>query len=644
MVLRDLRPCCLLLAVALVAARSEAGPPASRPDAPAAVGADELEAEVARLARVGSCGSPSFSPDFREVAVVCDLSGVPQVWLVDVRGGWPLQVTTLEDPVGGVRWSPDGQWLAFSLAPGGGMNQQLYLVRPDGTELRRLTDGGKENNWLGPWSRDAKLLGFSSNRREAAAMDAWIHRIESGATALVARNPGVGQLTDLDPDRHRGVLSRVRSRGDNDLFLVDLESGRETLLTPHEPPGSFGGGRLAPDASTVYLSSNAGQDRSAFARVRLDPGGAPGPIETLAERDDAELEDFEVSEDGSTAALLWNAGGRSELAWLDLAAGRLASGPRLPAEIAGSLGFSRDGELVALTVSGAAAPQDVWVIQRKTGAMWPLTLSPRAGVRLETLVRPAFARFKAHDGLELSGWLYEPRTASRPAPYVISFHGGPESQERPRFRAVYQALLARGIGVLAPNVRGSSGFGKRFVNLDNGALREDGIADMRACVDYLVKQGLADPRRIGIMGGSYGGYMTMAGLAFHPELFAAGANLFGIVNFETFFAHTEPWMAAISTVEYGDPATQADLLRRLSPIHKLDAVKAPTLVLHGANDTNVPVVEAEQVVETLRRRGVPVEYVLFPDEGHGFRKAPNRVTADVAIVRWFERWLKAEKR
>src|SRR5215203_582703 len=232
----------------------------------------------------------------------------------------------------------------------------------------------------------------------------------------------------------------------------------------------------------------------------------------------------------------------------------------------------------------------------------------------------------------------------RPAagPVVISFHGGPEAQERPNFNATYQALLSRGIGDFAPNVRGSTGFGKKFVNLDNGVLRVNGVKDIKACVDFLVGRGIADPRRIGIMGGSYGGYMTMAGLTEYPDLFAAGANSFGIVNFETFFSHTQPWMAAISTIEYGDPFKEKDLLRQLSPLSRLERVKAPTLVLHGANDTNVPVIEAEQVVDNLKKRGVPVEYVLFLDEGHGFRKTPNRVRSAVSIVRWFERHLKPD--
>ncbi|MCM2258790.1 MAG: prolyl oligopeptidase family serine peptidase, partial [Vicinamibacteria bacterium] len=292
------------------------------------------------------------------------------------------------------------------------------------------------------------------------------------------------------------------------------------------------------------------------------------------------------------------------------------------------------------SLSGAAAPSDVWVLDRASGRFAQLTKSPHPGVDLASLVRPTLERFTAHDGLELTGWLYRPAGASAAGPVVLSYHGGPEGQERPSFRSDYQALVARGIAVFAPNVRGSSGFGKRFVNLDNGALRHDGVRDIEACVKHVIAKDIADPKRIGIMGGSYGGYMVMAGLARWPDTFAAGANLFGVVNFATFFAHTEPWMAAISKVEYGDPDTEAEMLRGLSPIHEVDKVKAPTIVLHGANDTNVPVVEAEQVVDSLKKRGVPVEYILFPDEGHGWRKTPNRIRSTVAIVRWFDQHLR----
>jgi dipeptidyl aminopeptidase/acylaminoacyl peptidase len=364
----------------------------------------------------------------------------------------------------------------------------------------------------------------------------------------------------------------------------------------------------------------------------------PGPIEILIARQDAELDGIEIDPSGSKLALFWNAAGRSELALYDIASGRerkLAA----PGEILFAPRFSRDGRYLTLNAGGAAAPIDVWMVDTETGGQRQLTRSPHPGIDLASLVRPELAEWRAHDGLPLSGWLYRPAGATGPGPVVLSFHGGPEGQERTPLRDVYQALLSQGISVLAPNVRGSSGFGKRFVNLDNGILRKDAVRDIRSTVEYAVGAGIADPKRIGIMGGSYGGYMVMAGLAEYPELFGAGANLFGVVNFETFFAETEPWMAAISKVEYGDPDTEAEMLRELSPIHKVDRVVAPTIVLHGANDTNVPVVEAEQVVDSLRKRDVPVKYVLFPDEGHGWRKTVNRITSTVEIVEWFSKYL-----
>jgi dipeptidyl aminopeptidase/acylaminoacyl peptidase len=347
-----------------------------------------------------------------------------------------------------------------------------------------------------------------------------------------------------------------------------------------------------------------------------------------------------MDEAGTKLALLWNIAGKSELSFCDLKTGKVTAGPRLPAEIMGDPGFSKDGSRLAFVASGSFAPRDVHVLDLKSQRFTQVTHSPHAGVDLAALVRPELVRYKADDGLELSGWLYRPKGVTGLLPIVLSFHGGPEGQERPNFSPTYQALVARGIAVFAPNVRGSSGFGKRFVNLDNGALRENGVRDIKASVDYVVSSKIADPRRIGIMGGSYGGYMVMAGLTEYPDLFAAGANLFGIVNFETFFKNTQPWMAAISKVEYGNPETEAELLKKLSPIHRLERLKTPTIVLHGANDTNVPVIEAEQVVENLKRRNIPVEYVLFPDEGHGWRKTPNRIRSTVRIVSWFEKYLK----
>lgn len=601
---------------------------------------DELEMKVACMAKMRRCTSPTFSPDGSRIAFDSDLNGLPQVWMVATEGGWPELVTALDDQIEGVSWSPDGNWLAFSLAPGGGMNSQVYLIRPDGTELRCLTDGGEVNNWLGPWTHDGRQLAIVSNRRRADAMDGYLIDVATGEFHMVAENNGIGYLTDISRDGHKALLSRMLHRSDENLFLVDLPGGTEKLLTSHEGPGSFGGGYFAPDGQTVYLSSNKDRELIAFARVQLDESGQPGPIEILAEREDAELDSFAINEEGTIAALVWNVAGRSELAFVELATGSITAGPALPLEIIASSTWSKDGRFLALNGAGATASWDIWVFELATGRLWQVTHSPHAGVVLSELVRPELVSFQAHDQLPLSGWLYRPHTFTAPGPVVLYFHGGPESQERPSCNPYLQALLAQGIAVFAPNVRGSSGFGKTFVNLDNGPLRVNAVRDIQTCAEDMIHSGIAEPGRIGIMGGSYGGYMTMAGLTEFPDLFAAGANLFGIVNFETFFAHSVPWMGAVSKIEYGDPETQAELLRALSPIHKIDRVKAPTIVLHGANDTNVPVIEAEQVVESLQRRGVPVEYILFPDEGHGFSRTPNRIRAVVAIVRWFGQYLK----
>lgn len=602
---------------------------------------DALTTAVSAMAKIGAAFAPTFAPDGRQVAVLTRLSGSPQVWIVSAAGGWPEQVTAFEDPVDAALWSPDGAWLAVAVAPGGGLNSQIYLMRPDGTGIKRITAGGKINNWLTGWSHDGRYVLLSSTQK-SADLDAYLYDVRSDEVRLVAKNPGIGTLQDVSRDGRRAVLFRLQSRGNNNLYAVDLVQGTETLLTPHEGPGTFIGGQFSPDGSTIYLGSNQDRDLIAFARVRLNRAGQPSPIEVLVAREDADLDAFAVTEDGTAAALNWNVGGRNELALVDLRSMKTSVVPGLPVERLDDLGFSRDGRQLVFAGAGATAPWDVWTLDRSSGKFRQLTRSPHPGVDLTKLVRPELVSYSAQDGLHLSGWLYRPKDATAPGPIVLNFHGGPEGQELPILNATYQALLAHGVAVFAPNVRGSSGFGKRFVNLDNGALRENAVKDIKASVDYLVHAGIANPKQVGIMGGSYGGYMVMAGLTEYPDLFAAGADLYGIVNFATFFANTEPWMAAISTVEYGDPQKEADLLQRLSPLTKVDRVKAPTIVLHGANDTNVPVVEAEQIVNSLRARHIPVEFVLFPDEGHGWRKTPNRIRSTTSIVRWFDLHLNAD--
>ncbi|MEO1201278.1 MAG: S9 family peptidase [Pseudomonadota bacterium] len=594
-----------------------------------------LADQVAKMGAIGFSYGGVFSPDGDRIAFVSNSSGVPNVWIADTERGGLSQLTRSDDQVGGALWSPADNTIAIDVAPGGGLNAQIFLLDADSGEMAMITEGGDVNNWPVAWSDDGRYFSFSSSASSDNGMDCWLHDTETGENRLILRNTGIGTCV-LSPDNRYAAAWRMVSRGNTDLYLVDVETGEEQLLTPHDGV-AISESAVFLDAGTLVFATNIDRERMALARVDID-NGVTGPVEIVAGRDDAELAGIDKI-DGERLLLNWNAAGRSELSYFDLASGELTPGPTLPAELAGAPEVSADGRRALFTVSGSTTPSDVWQLDLAAETFTRVSATPHDGVDLDALVKPRLETYVAHDGLELSGWLYLPYNFEEPGPMVLSFHGGPEGQERPYFRATYQALLSRGIAVFAPNVRGSSGFGKTFVNLDNGALRFDGIRDIEATVNFVTGSGLADPERIGIMGGSYGGYMVMAGITEYPDMFAAGANLFGIVNFETFFANTEPWMAAISTVEYGDPVTEAEMLADLSPIHRIDRITTPTIVLHGANDTNVPVVEAEQVVENLEVRDVPVRYVLFPDEGHGWGKVENRVTSDVEIVSWFEEHL-----
>ncbi|MGH8236972.1 MAG: S9 family peptidase [Steroidobacteraceae bacterium] len=598
----------------------------------------ELATRIEAMAKIPNTSSPVCSRDGKRIAFLSNRSGTPQVWMVEAAGGEPKQVTQGSDPVGSVEWSPVEDRIAYDVARGGGFNAQVFYSKPDGTDAKRITSGGKEDNFSGSFAPDGRYW-FRSAQRDPQSPDSWIYDPKAGkASIAIQYDGGFGDIDDIQRPANRALVGRLVTRGNTNLFLHDLQTHKEILLTPHEGP-ALTSGELAPDGSAVYVVHNLARDRQVVSRMPLDAAGKPGAMTVFAERNDAEADDFTVSEDGRRAVLSWNVGGRSELELVSLPDGKRTPFARPPGEVVSVSDFSPDGSRVALNVTGAVQPPSAWQYEFASQRYTPIAPVAIQGLELSTLVRPELRKYKAQDGLELSGWLYLPQGFKRPGPVVLSFHGGPEGQERPGFRADYQAILAQGIAVFAPNIRGSYGFGKAFLALDNHEKRFDANRDVYDSANYLVQSGVGARGRLGIVGGSYGGYVVMMAVTEYPETFAAGADLFGIVNFETFFAQSTPWMGAISGGEYGDPKTQADLLQRLSPIHKLDRVRAALLVMHGANDTNVPLVEAQQAVDTLKQNGRDVEFLLFPDEGHGWRKIPNRVKSTVTLAGFFARHL-----
>jgi dipeptidyl aminopeptidase/acylaminoacyl peptidase len=498
--------------------------------APASARDPGLAAKVEALGKIQSATSPTLSPDSQRIAYLSNESGSPQIWVRNLRSGTSRQITNLADPVGSVFWSPTSDQLAYSVLPGGGLNTQVHVINADGTGERRLTPGRKENNGLNGWTRDGKRLLVDSNKDHPASRDPALIDVATGKWTMLASDKGLNNVADLRGNR--AVLSRLIGRGDVNGYLVDLKTGKETLLTPHDGKAESDWGEMSPDAATVYFISNVGRDRQAFGTVSLDTLGKPSKIRYFAERGDAVAEAGLLTDDGRTAALFWNVGGRTEIDWYDAASKSVRRGPKLPFDLAFPGEFSGDGRTLAVVGSGADRTTDIYLVDVASGAINRVTNSKHDGIDLASLVRPELITYSAPDGVPLSGWLYRPKGATGRLPVVFSYHGGPEGQARPTMNTDAQALVASGIAVFAPNVRGSSGFGKAFMAMDDGAKRLGSLQDIKASTDALVAKGIADPARLGIMGGSYGGYMVMAGVTQFPDMFAGAADLFGIVNFE----------------------------------------------------------------------------------------------------------------
>ncbi|MFF4128840.1 S9 family peptidase [Microbispora rosea] len=605
----------------------------------------------------------SWSPAGDRLAVLVAPGGGEhtQVWTVRTDGG---DLRPLAAPEGGSAW--------FVGWTGRGDLLLVAEVSPAGSTEALLVDaatGSRETVAAGPLlhpeavSRDHARVLLRHGPRGVRRM--YVTDLSPGGGHLPGGDTGPpGSVTDLS---RRGTgMSRGGAGPSGGVAERSLLAGL---------PGSTEQGRLSPDGGTAYLLSDAGRDRAALVAVPLDGPISEfigGPV-AVAERRDAELDRFALSVDGRRLVLVWNAAGRSELEVLDAGggpgggpddAGRVGSAPTRsghgdaqaaadpggpggtagggpgwarrplpapPGEVVSSIRLSADGRTAALAVEGPAQPSHVVLCDLDTGRYLPV-----AGTgRLAGAVDAELVRLPARDGLELSGWLYRPPGALGPAPYAVFLHGGPEDQERPAFTPLYQCLVAAGIGVFAPNVRGSAGFGRAFRDADNHALRFRAVDDVADCAAFLVRAGLADPARLACLGWSYGGYLTLAALVTYPRLFRAGVDVCGMADFATFYERTEPWIAAAAVSEYGHPEADRDLLHALSPLHAFDRLAAPLLVVHGARDTNVPVYEAQQVVRAARARGVPCELLLFEDEGHEIRRRANRV----AFVRRVTEWL-----
>lgn len=590
---------------------------------------------------------PTLSPHAEQMAFLSDRNGTPQIFVQDLRMDGsvesPTLITLTNDPVVSINWSADGAWLACAVATQGGVRTQVWVVRPDGRDARCIAGSVDQHAELGPWTR-------SGHRVTVIIPD--YHG--SGRTHCFLADPGTGELhplatgdllgvLDLSVDEHLVIL-KDGQRGKQFCVVLDRLADSDYSLLPYPAAGSTEVAIIRPappgDASpsVAYLCTDAGLPRRQLVAVPLGAEGWRGVSGVLAAREDAELEDLDADDAGRQLLLVWNVDGRSELELFDTITGRGRPLPGLPGAVASGALLSRDGRRVILSVEGPQRPRELWCLSTRT-LLWT-RVGTVPNLDEHGLVEPELIRYRAHDGLELTGWLYRLPGGSEPGPAMLWLHGGPEAQERPVFSPQHQAMVAAGIAVLAPNIRGSSGFGRAFVHADDLHGRPDAFQDVITSAEELVRLGVASPDRIAITGRSYGGYLTLVGLAFYPGAFACGVNICGMSDLRTFYRDTEPWIAAAAVSKYGDPVADAALLAAISPLHKVENIDVPLLVVHGELDTNVPIGEAHQVVAALRDRGRPVEYLQLDGEGHEYRRVDSRVLLITTMLEFLSKALR----
>jgi dipeptidyl aminopeptidase/acylaminoacyl peptidase len=623
--------------------------------------------DIERYLTIRSAYGPTVTGD-GTVAFLLDTTGVAQVWTLDEPGGWPTQRTFYDEPVSFVAASPEREEFVFGMDDGGDERVQLHRLDADGTVTDLTGTPGAKHRW-GGWSHDGERLAFASNRRDESVFDVYVQgRSDTGGAArLVEEGDGWLSVGGWSPGDDRLVVTEAHSSFDQDVYVLDVESGETTHLTPHEGSVRYLSAQWGPDGEALYLVTDEGSDTLVLAR--LDAG--TGRLDTV--RDGEEWNVDGVAVDDRTGRLVYS---RNVDGYTELTVGRLAGAltvedvatPDLPGAVAGGVSFGPDGE-VALSASGRTENTNVYLVDvetlREAGdadsgdgkagadgtvdtggrAVTRWTEASTAGIPTESFVEPELVRYGTFDGHEIPAFLSvpdEPRGAGRGdddgdgLPVIVDVHGGPESQRRPSFSGLVQFLLSRGYAVFEPNVRGSTGYGKRYTHLDDVEKRMDAVKDVVAGVDWLADRPRIDPDRVVAKGGSYGGFVVLAALTAFPDRWAAGIDVVGIANFVTFLENTGPWRRELREAEYGSLADDRDFLESISPVTTIGEIEAPLFVLHGANDPRVPVEEADQIAARAREQGVPVEKLVFEDEGHGIAKLDNRIEAYTRVVEFLD--------
>ena len=587
----------------------------------------ELKAGVSRYLEFRSASFQSWHPTRREMLIGTRFAESAQIFLVRQPLGQRRQLTFQPEPVAGAEFQPkSGECFVFSQDAGGGEFYQLYRYDLADGRISLLTDG-KSRNTGARWSKDGRQLAYTTTRRNGRDNDIHVMdpRDPKSDRRVLEVTGGGWTVFDWSDDGLQLLLGESISINESYLHLLDLPSGRARLLTPKTGEKvAYGRAQFSRDGKAIFLTTDKDSEFMRLTRMDL----ATGKLTPLTTKIPWDIESFDRSRDGKLIAFVANEAGSSTLHFLDAKNGKERRAPKLPAGVISSIGWHDNNRDLAITFTSAKSPSDVYVVDARSLEVTRWTESEIGGLNAEAFVEPELARFKSFDGLEISAFVYRPdaKKFPGPRPVLVVIHGGPESQSLPIFQARNNYFLNElGIALVYPNVRGSAGYGKTFLTLDNGFKREDSVRDIGAVLDWIATQPGLNADRVAVMGGSYGGYMVLASMIHHGARLRAGVDIVGISNFLTFLKNTQDYRRDLRRVEYGDerePA-MAEFLQRISPTANVGKLRKPLFVVQGKNDPRVPVTEAEQMVKAVRDQGGQVWYLMAKDEGHGFRKKPN---------------------
>ncbi len=577
-----------------------------------------------------------------EIAYTNNKSGTMQIWKTDINGKKPEQLTFGTERIWRLAGTPGHQDVLFASDMGGNEQEQIYLLRAGAKEPVNLTANPSARHYMGGMTPDGQWVYYSSNRRNPASFDIMKKNVETGEEIMVLENhDNYNNPCGVSPDGRYMLYNKLKGMSDNKMWIIDMITGEAKDIDPQGSYAQYATPAWKSDSTGFYLTCD--YDSEFMYVAYYDVASA---AMTRVYEDKWDVEGLALSYDDRYLAMVVNTDGYGELKILDLKINALADTVLPPKGFINTysgIEFAPDSHRLLFNFSSGKRPSGIWVLDMDADFVRRITDSPLGEISEDDLVEPLLCEYHSYDGLRVPYWLYRAHGAKQPGPVVLEIHGGPEGQEFPMYSPLLQYLVGEGFSIVAPNVRGSTGYGKHYHHLDDVEKRLDSVHDVECLVKHLIEAGIADPKRIAVMGASYGGYMTLASITNYPDLWAAAVDTVGMSDLETFLENTAEYRRAHRESEYGTLAHDRETLRRVSPIHKVDRITAPLMVIHGANDPRVPVSEADQIVASLEKRGVPVKYLRYPDEGHGLSKRKNQFDCYPQVAAFLKEHLLGDK-